>query len=361
MGQRSAIDDHVQPLRLARLDGLRGLAACTVAFAFHTRDLFRADAFDGAGKLVLWFHAYGWTFVDLFFVISGYIFAHVYHGGKALIGKGKLADFAVARFARLYPLHLVMLLFTAAVFWSNPANGAAAFIAQLLMLQAFVQPVGQTFDGPTWSLSVEVICYALFVFGAISGRLVMRVLTGLAIALSLGHMLSHGVLSLDYSCDVLPRAALGFFIGQSLWQARALLARVTIGPLICLFGASLLLGLGASGPQMPLTLLGWPVLLLLAMRLPLFETAPLRWLGDRSYSIYLIHVPLLQLATAQFGKLGGGGLILIGVHFAFAAAVLLLSEAAWRWIEYPARGAIRRAWERRQQRSAGGAIAALPG
>ena len=166
--------------RLARLDGLRGVAACLVAFAYHPQELFAAGAFASAGPVVAWFHTWGWTFVDLFFLISGYLFAHVYLGADKLRTPADVADFAVARIARLYPLHLLMLLATGLLFWGKPENTPLAFAAHLVMLQAFVAPVAHTFVGPAWSLSVEVICYVLFALGAAAGPRALRLVTGLA-------------------------------------------------------------------------------------------------------------------------------------------------------------------------------------
>lgn len=71
------------PARLTRLDGLRGIAACVVAFAYHPRSLFAPELFTGHGALLAWLSHWGWAFVDLFFLLSGYIFAHVYLAGKS--------------------------------------------------------------------------------------------------------------------------------------------------------------------------------------------------------------------------------------------------------------------------------------
>ncbi|SLJ86455.1 acyltransferase family protein [Novosphingobium mathurense] len=91
--------------RLTRLDGLRGLAACGVAFLYHTQQLFPAGMHGDEPRLYHWIYDWGWTLVDLFFLISGYIFAHVCLGqnageGSEPLTRGRLADFAVARFAR---------------------------------------------------------------------------------------------------------------------------------------------------------------------------------------------------------------------------------------------------------------------
>ncbi|MEP7222912.1 MAG: acyltransferase, partial [Novosphingobium sp.] len=154
--------------RLGRLDGLRGIAACGVVFTYHASLLFAGGQLTAVEHIapLSWLRQWGWTFVDLFFVLSGYIFAHVYRGGEALAGRRQLGDFAVARIARLYPLHLVMLLLVAAIAFGRAANTPGAFIANLLMVQAFIQPFGLSFNGPSWSISIECLCYLLFALGA---------------------------------------------------------------------------------------------------------------------------------------------------------------------------------------------------
>lgn len=77
------------------LDGLRGIAALLVAF-YHW-------------NVFHWmFSFYGYMAVDLFFVLSGFILAHRYLYACSI---AKESDFLVARFARLYPMHLFALFF----------------------------------------------------------------------------------------------------------------------------------------------------------------------------------------------------------------------------------------------------------
>ena len=189
------ISDATAAPRLARLDGLRGIAACGVAFTYHAWALFRDDAFAPGNPLVEWLHWSGWLFVDMFFVLSGYIFAHVY------LSRG--------------------LLLTAALFWGKPENTPLAFLAHLAMLQALVPPVAQTFDGPTWSLSVEAVCYMLFAVGAAAGPQALRRVTLFAILLGVAALALHAAPYGPFVRDNFPRGLLGFFLGQALWHQRA--------------------------------------------------------------------------------------------------------------------------------------------
>src|SRR5205085_4818978 len=93
---------------------LRGLAALTVV-AWHWQHFFfdpatRQLAVDGARQpfffLLAPLYRHGWVAVDLFFVLSGFVFCLLYARSidQRRIGA---AEFALRRISRLYPLHLV--------------------------------------------------------------------------------------------------------------------------------------------------------------------------------------------------------------------------------------------------------------
>lgn len=336
---------HEPAARLTQLDGLRGLAACGIAFLYHPQSLFTGSALAGAPLPLVWFQTWGWTMVDLFFLISGYVFAHVYLHGDGLT-RQKLSGFAAARVARLYPLHLLTLTLCAVLFAGDPANTTFAFAAHLLMLQAFVQPVAHTFDGPSWSISVEVVCYVLFAMAAVRGPRALRWITGLAILAALAHFIVQGRPGGPWVGDGVPRGLFGFFFGQMLWHLRGRLARTPALLLGCILAFGLVLDMGRMSSLLPLCLYAWPALLLLALRAPWMGSAPMRWLGDRSYTIYLVHYPLLLLAERWWAPFDGGVGTVWAVTAAFAASVLLVSDLCYRLFEMPARRAIKAAWQR---------------
>ena len=108
-------------------------------------------------------------FVDLFFVVSGFVIARQYFdrvGDTASTGR-----FLWRRIARIYPLHLATLAFYVAIALAlhsgvgksdNPARYPFSDLpAQLLLLHAF-DGERLTFNFPSWSLSAEMFCYLLF-------------------------------------------------------------------------------------------------------------------------------------------------------------------------------------------------------
>ena len=106
--------------------------------------------------------------VDSFFVMSGFIMLHVYQDKfRNGISRTAFKDFIVARFGRVYPLHLFTLLILVTIFYlndgnfsilTNQGNEAAnphAILTNLLMLQSFPFHKIHTWNMPSWSLSAE--------------------------------------------------------------------------------------------------------------------------------------------------------------------------------------------------------------
>lgn len=303
--------------RIPQIDALRGVAALLVAGIFHVYILLNADhtsPLDGIPPFT-WLHVYGHTLVDLFFVISGFIFAHVYltEGGLNCSAR----DFAIARFARLYPLHLATLLAVAimGMLGATVTNGNGwHFVLNLLMLQESGLEAGRSFNSPAWSISVEVFCYVIFACGA---RL--RILPKLAPAMiALGFAMNVG----DTGLTDIGRGFIGFFIGVVIYDRRP--------PLPVIVAALVVAWLCRRNPFISIeavySLTLWPALMLLALKTPLSW----QWLGDRSYSIYLWHYPV-YLALRDYSEFTilwmAGGIV----------CVLVVADLSFRYMESPAR------------------------
>jgi peptidoglycan/LPS O-acetylase OafA/YrhL len=146
--------------RIPCLDGLRGLAALAVVL-FHFNIFFLPQArlpFVGRAYLA----------VDLFFMLSGFVMAHVY--GRLLASNWRVHAplFARARFARLYPLFAVTTLGMLVVFaLSHRPLSLVSFSGGSLALQPFLLQQwapGLSWDYPSWSISTEAEAYVSFVF-----------------------------------------------------------------------------------------------------------------------------------------------------------------------------------------------------
>jgi len=121
---------------ISNLTPLRGFAALIVVI-FHFEALI--------GKFVnennSMFINKGYMMVDLFFVMSGFIIFHVYRSNfrNSITGQS-FRKFLIARFARIYPLHFIMLLICVLLIFvlgANPILNPAAIPTHIFLLQSF--------------------------------------------------------------------------------------------------------------------------------------------------------------------------------------------------------------------------------
>lgn len=108
----------------------------------------------------------GYLGVSFFFILSGFILSYTY---KTKIENGTTGnhEFWLARFARIYPLHLFsFLLSLPLIFVAANLPDISLFAANLLLLQAFIplQDYFFSFNSPSWSISCEMFFYFLFPF-----------------------------------------------------------------------------------------------------------------------------------------------------------------------------------------------------
>jgi peptidoglycan/LPS O-acetylase OafA/YrhL len=117
----------------------------------------------------------GYIGVAFFFLLSGFILTYTYHDAfRERLRAGDVRSFYVARFARVYPLHIVMMppMIAAVAFlgphalWNGvePHTRMEAIAAQVALLQSWfpVQAIYFGANAPSWSISVEALFYVLF-------------------------------------------------------------------------------------------------------------------------------------------------------------------------------------------------------
>jgi hypothetical protein len=158
-----------------------------------------------------------------------------------------------------------------------------------------------------------------------------------------------------------------------VWPSRRLSRRISVGARNTLDGLGVLGLLGIllmiwqTDQYSPFLYRGGLVLLSISTVLVLAPLAhpacrlgtvmgwrPLRWVGVRSYGIYLWHFPIIILTTPEDAK--GTDLLRDALQ---VAAIFVVSALSWKYVEEPIRhGALGRLWARR--RSAGWRWRALP-
>ncbi|HEY2714610.1 MAG TPA: acyltransferase family protein [Solirubrobacterales bacterium] len=364
------------------LDGLRAIAVLAV-IAFHL--------------------GFGWApggllGVGIFFTLSGYLITDILLNQLSQRGKIKLASFWLGRARRLLPALFVML--AVVVFWATvfgpaqPDQFRKAVISSVFYVNNWEQIFGNVSyfarfapEGPLnhlWSLSVEEQFYIFWPFLLLIGVKLVHErplasgvrprLAIVAIVLALISTIEMAVLyhpSLDpsriyYGTDT--RAG-GLLFGAALamvWPSRRLSHRITPQ------ARDLLDGLGVLG-LLIIAIMVWRVgefssflyeggfvvlsLATVMVLMPLAHPAcrlgrylgvrPLRWVGVRSYGIYLWQTPVIVLTALNAQNPQDEGLLRKVVQ---VAAIFAIAALSWRFIEEPIRhGAIDRFFARRRE------------
>jgi peptidoglycan/LPS O-acetylase OafA/YrhL len=152
--------------RFDHLTALRAIFAWWVVL-YHIREWFPFDY----GYKVLYPLAFGYLGVDFFFVLSGFVI-HYSYKEKLISGTESSSRFVWLRIARIYPLHLSVLLLyllnpIAITFLSSKGTipetyNAGYFFASLLMVQNWGFSSGLKWNGPAWSISTEFLAYLIY-------------------------------------------------------------------------------------------------------------------------------------------------------------------------------------------------------
>ncbi|CAM3293767.1 acyltransferase [Corallococcus sp. ZKHCc1 1396] len=368
---------------LPALTGLRFFAALHVV-AFHVTPREGRPAWLGA------LLDNGPASVTLFFILSGFVLAQAYLGQPSP-GPVPRRAFWVARFARVYPVYLLGLMLEAPAFFlavlrqdGGPTLASLQHIlgvgaAVVSLTQAWVPSAACAWNCPGWSLSVEAFFYLLFPVLAVPvARLGPKGLRGFGVALvAVSALLSglwlvgDGWLSGDavhretwlrvgeYSPLLkLPQFLLGVVLGRAFVLRRG--EQAVGSPAGSLMAAGLALGLltvswsGTAWAFRDLALtpvFAWLIWTLARGHGPLaafLSRAPVVRLGEASYALYILHVPLaFYVRTAE--RLSGVGLerrAPWGYSLLAITLFVLLSLAVFSWLEEPARRWIRARWSR---------------
>jgi peptidoglycan/LPS O-acetylase OafA/YrhL len=309
----------------------------------------------------------GYLAVQTFFILSGFVLARTY--ANATWNRRSLGRFFTARFARIYPVYLVSLIVLSpfiiemllAPVWTS-AQRSNLLTNYLFVLQGWAGSLGVGWNTPAWSLSCEFFFYlwfpVLFValrkarWTAISVAMAVSIVmpialdhagvpwswkpiyhladfvAGIAAARIFALMkVSRGWLNRGYWLYI-PAAVLGtWLIIHPLWTQGGLADLNTyLRPL----NVALLVGFALSG--------GWMARIL--------STGLADFLGKASYSMYVLHVPILW----WYGRYYVHGRLQPSRPFAaviYLALVIAISGLVFKWLESPAS-----VWIRERQKRA---------
>jgi len=380
---------HREKAHVLPLDSIRGIAATSVVI----HHLLLMPTFLAAFPHNAWincsFFRSAWLLVDLFFVLSGMVMALSYVEND--FTRFSLREFMVRRLARVYPLHIVMLLANlvfrllriglvmAGVVVAAPAafevNNAYSFGLNVLLLHSMGFIDYLSWNAPSWSISVEFYTYLVF------GLLVLIALRmrSLAWFYVLSGLLAIGSLvfiifvlekkSIELQTDFgLLRCFVGFFLGVLMVR---IVDRLPAKPgpaaqgalqFVAMIASIVLVSLAEANPAATFlapvmfaiflgSLLAFPDALLVPR---ILVAKPLIWLGRRSYSIYMVHALVVLLAEYFVRGVGAGRIAALDSIWAglpatlnlvvSLAAVLAVSHLTYLYVEIPGGRLLRNAF-----------------
>lgn len=366
--------EYVPAHEVRSLTGLRGVAALDVVighYDIHNNRFIHPFVFHDAA-------------VDVFFCLSSFTLCLVYLANERNF---KLGSFAVARFARIYPLFVLMMVvcLLTGYFWGDEAfpRFTNAFIlkhtlAQLTLVAALPTKSLAGFWNPAaWSVAIEVVCY-IVLFPAFAGcwHRILRISPRLLfIFIFLCGLLCHLTyidlydplvnligfppapnywsywVSLIRGVTMFTAGAFSFAVVQAHHDLRNALGKMTDAILLTIVaiiagGSFSLVDRHALVVLTPLLIIG--LLDSHSLTARILASGPLHFLGLISYSIYLWHLPLYQIT--------------LHLHPAFMkseperilapmVATLIFSILSYYLYEAPARRFVRRLFDLKRANS----------
>ena len=312
--------------RLGGVDGLRAFAALWVV-SFHMRAFSGGKLLPGLDTLV----RSGSTGVSLFLLLSGFCLYVPYAGGRS--DRFKTKRFLARRWWRLVPAYYASLaLVVVAIAITAGRDGlprlsgsslAQQLVAHVAIVQQFFPSTFYGLNGAYWSLGLEwefyltlpILIWAARRWGI--GRTVAAVVgINVSYLLALAAVVSGGLTHGSLATDVLPNLFLGrwgeFAFGMlaaelyTTGEVRRWAKKLRWGIL-----GLVPLGLAISGDPIAHLVFGLVFFIVLCLVLAddnviarVFSWTPAVVLGTMSYSIYLMHTPVLEIIDAALKGLG---------------------------------------------------------
>lgn len=292
--------------RFVVLDSFRGLCALSVVL-FHTYVVQSIAELE--------FFKNSFLFVEFFFILSGFVLFHTY--GQRLSNMAQFKDFFISRTARLYPLHLTMLVVYLVLeggrklaemkgfSFNEPAfTGATSpheLLPNLLLLQSWLNDaMTGSFNYPSWSISIEYYLYLLFGLMAVLARS-SKVKVFAVVSLASFVTLWNGESWLKLEIF---RGTSCFFAGACLYLVYDKIKRLDMSAvdfnlleIACVLGVYRLLVSSIDHKGVYASLLFCVLILAFSFERGivsrLLQHRLFVWLGTLSFSIYLTHAAIL--------------------------------------------------------------------
>jgi peptidoglycan/LPS O-acetylase OafA/YrhL len=298
-------------------------------------------------KMLFPFYEGGDFAVMIFWMISGFIFTAKY-SGIIFQNAITLDKFFILRFSRLYPLHFFTLLYVAAAqgiyamshrfygfdYFIYPFNDLKHFVMNLLFIQNWGPNLKYSFNGPAWSVSVEVLIY--FLFYLIARRVKLNWSRSLTISLIALIAVFNGCIDPPFAQCILLffSGGLVFFVQDRWCQSLSRRGQFYAG--IVLVSLSLyVFNLPFTLSHILASLAALLGIVLMFNRLS--ESPILELLGNLTYSSYLIQFPIQITLIIVLDALGVSRHLFYSpaVFVCYILAVLVLARMIYVQVERP--------------------------
>ena len=354
------------PARIEQLTSLRFFAALAV-LASHLWPL--AEEPNPLQPIARTLFHEGYAGVSFFFMLSGFILSHTY-GAKLTSGSISRGKYLALRVARIAPLH--WLCGVPFAMWALATVGAASLpvsTVNLALLQSWVPSEHWYFslNEPSWSLSDELFFYTMFaglVFLSLRKLAGFGALLVLANTAMVAWLASHGqgaiTQTLPDGSDAMTRAhwltyiaplprLADFVVGMLVYRlpahrlGRTGATALEAGAIALLLAAMVAYPLLGVPDVWRMQLAYLPLMALViwsfgtgggALARFLARNATLVLLGDASFALYLVHLPVIHAGLALRDSLQNG-LPLLPLCGATALVAIGLSVLVYRWVEVP--------------------------
>jgi peptidoglycan/LPS O-acetylase OafA/YrhL len=323
----------------------------------------------------------GYLAVQTFFILSGFVLARSYATTKW--NRKSLFRFGMARFARIYPVYALSLVL---VSWfiletmAKPGRTVEQKFALVgdyfFVLLGWMGGLAVGWNTPAWSLSCEIffyLCFPLLFLWLRKGTL-PRILTALAISLVTPILLAHAgvppvwkpIHQLSDFLAGIAAAGLYEMLGRNLpaLRQRGYLIYIPAG---AAFIALIIHPRVLNGTLADLNTALRPLNVALLIGLAfgdaflarMLSTKTIEYLGKASYSMYILHVPILWwFSRLTLHLIGPPPHLLNGIGY--LACVVAISIAAFEKVETPANDWIRNWTSERLKRAQESHVAFMP-
>jgi peptidoglycan/LPS O-acetylase OafA/YrhL len=254
--------------------------------------------------------------VQVFWCISGFIFFWKYATDLSA-GRVSWKNFAVARFSRLYPLHVLTLLAVAALqfiyfsrhgyYFVYQANDVYHFMLQLGMASNWSPDFGYSFNAPIWSISIEVVVYVFFFVASnrFAATSFLAVLAIIVVAASGYAYIGNSSILECLMCFYIGGLTAILYVMARSWSRET---QSIFNYCALIAAACLIVGLYSGAEVRKVLYVAVPISIYLCCIyiIPTGQrlTSFISMLGNLTYSSYLLHFPIQLSLALVFSYLG---------------------------------------------------------